>query len=63
MSGNNTDVVINESNRSLCNVRSNRPTEQMIRFFAGTALTLLCSRMIHRTMNNLKCMFYRNILC
>ncbi|KAG0668510.1 Altered inheritance of mitochondria protein 11 [Maudiozyma exigua] len=36
------------------NDKNKRQTQQMLRFFAGTALTLLCSRLIRRTMNNLK---------
>lgn len=39
------------------NNRGTRETQQMLRFFAGTALTLLCSRLIRKTMNNLKCMY------
>lgn len=39
------------------NDNGKRETQQMLRFFAGTALTLLCSRLIRRTMNNLKCMY------
>lgn len=39
------------------NDKNKRQTQQMLRFFAGTAVTLLCSRLIRRTMNNLKCMY------
>lgn len=48
--------VVNVSHRNMTLDHKSRQTQQMIRFFTGTALTLLCTRMIHRTMVNLKCM-------
>ncbi|SMN18257.1 similar to Saccharomyces cerevisiae YER093C-A AIM11 Protein of unknown function [Maudiozyma saulgeensis] len=54
MSQYNSEVMDNVSNKYFNNDKNYRQKEQMIRFFAGTALTLICSRMIHRTMNTLK---------